>query len=126
MGIFDKIKGQLGAQFLDVIEWTSDDASLIAWRFPIFDKAIQDGGQLVVREGQVAIFVQVSSFQEETNFAGLYVEALLVVKLIVQFLDGEFSVLVRIRIVEETLDVWSVDVVEKMICRGATMLLAST
>jgi len=58
MGIFDKIKGQLGAQFLDVIEWTSDDASLIAWRFPIFDKAIQDGGQLVVREGQVAIFVQ--------------------------------------------------------------------
>ena len=58
MGIFDKIKGQIGAQFLDVIEWTSDDASLIAWRFPIFDKAIQDGGQLVVREGQVAIFVQ--------------------------------------------------------------------
>lgn len=77
-------------------------------------------------QAQVAIFVQVSSFQEETNFAGLYVEALLVVKLIVQFLDGEFSVLVRIRIVEETLDVWSVDVVEKMICRGATMLLAST
>ena len=58
MGIFDKIKGQIGAQFLDVIEWTSDDASLIAWRFPIFDKAIQDGGQLVVREGQVALFVQ--------------------------------------------------------------------
>ena len=58
MGIFDKIKGQIGAQFLDVIEWTSEDASLIAWRFPIFDKAIQDGGQLVVREGQVAIFVQ--------------------------------------------------------------------
>ena len=58
MGIFDKIKGQIGAQFLDVIEWTSEDSSLIAWRFPIFDKAIQDGGQLVVREGQVAIFVQ--------------------------------------------------------------------
>jgi membrane protease subunit (stomatin/prohibitin family) len=58
MGIFDKLKGQIGAQFLDVIEWTSDDADLIAWRFPIFDKAIQDGGQLVVREGQVAIFVQ--------------------------------------------------------------------
>ena len=58
MGIFDKLKGQIGAQFLDVIEWTSDDSDVIAWRFPVFDKAIQDGGQLVVREGQVAVFVQ--------------------------------------------------------------------
>lgn len=58
MGIFDKLKGQLGAQFLDVIEWTSDDRDVVAWRFPVFDKAIQDGGQLVVREGQAAVFVQ--------------------------------------------------------------------
>jgi membrane protease subunit (stomatin/prohibitin family) len=58
MGIFDKLKGQVGAQFLDVIEWTSDDAAVLAWRFPVFNKAIQDGGQLVVREGQSAVFVQ--------------------------------------------------------------------
>ncbi len=58
MGIFDKLKGQVGAQFLDVLEWTSDDSDLIAWRFPVFNKAIQDGGQLVVREGQLAVFVQ--------------------------------------------------------------------
>ena len=58
MGIFDKLKGQVGAQFLDVIEWTSDDSDVIAWRFPVFNKAIQDGGQLVVREGQRAVFVQ--------------------------------------------------------------------
>ncbi len=58
MGIFDKLKGQIGAQFLDVIEWTSDDRDVVAWRFPVFDKAIQDGGQLVVREGQAAVFVQ--------------------------------------------------------------------
>ena len=58
MGIFDKLKGQVGAQFLDVIEWTSDDRDVVAWRFPVFDKAIQDGGQLVVREGQAAVFVQ--------------------------------------------------------------------
>ena len=41
MGIFDKLKGQVGAQFLDVIEWTSDDSDVIAWRFPIFNKAIR-------------------------------------------------------------------------------------
>lgn len=58
MGIFDKLTGQIGAQFLDVIEWTNDAPHLIAWRFPIFDHAIQDGGQLIVREGQAAVFVQ--------------------------------------------------------------------
>lgn len=58
MGIFDKLKGHVGAQFLDVIEWTSDDRDIVSWRFPVFNKAIQDGGQLVVREGQAALFVQ--------------------------------------------------------------------
>ena len=52
MGIWDKVKPHIGAQFLDVIEWTSDDAEVVAWRFPIFNKAIQDGAQLVVREGR--------------------------------------------------------------------------
>ena len=58
MGIFDKLKGHVGAQFLDVIEWTTDDQDVVAWKFPIFNQVIQDGGQLVVREGQAAVFVQ--------------------------------------------------------------------
>ena len=64
MGIFDKLKGHLGAQFLDVIEWTSDDQDIVAWKFPIFNQAIQDGGQLVVREGQAAVFVQEGKLSE--------------------------------------------------------------
>ena len=64
MGIIDKLKGHVGAQFLDVIEWTSDETDVISWRFPVFNKAIQDGGQLVVREGQVAIFVQEGTLSE--------------------------------------------------------------
>jgi membrane protease subunit (stomatin/prohibitin family) len=64
MGIWDKVKPHLGAQFLDVIEWTSDDPDIVAWRFPIFNKAIQDGAQLVVREGQTAIFVQEGKLSE--------------------------------------------------------------
>jgi membrane protease subunit (stomatin/prohibitin family) len=58
MSIFDRIKGHVSAQFLDVISWTTDATDVVAWRFPVFNKAIQDGGQLVVREGQVAVFVQ--------------------------------------------------------------------
>ena len=64
MGIFDKLKGHLGAQFLDIIEWTTDDQDLVAWKFPIFNQAIQDGGQLVVREGQAAVFVQEGKLSE--------------------------------------------------------------
>jgi membrane protease subunit (stomatin/prohibitin family) len=54
MGLFDRIKGQ----FLDVIEWLDDSRDTIVWRFPVENNSIQDGGKLVVREGQAAIFVQ--------------------------------------------------------------------
>jgi membrane protease subunit (stomatin/prohibitin family) len=64
MGILDKLKGHVGAQFLDVIEWTTDDQELVAWKFPIFNQAIQDGGQLVVREGQAAVFIQEGKLSE--------------------------------------------------------------
>ncbi|MCU1593843.1 MAG: hypothetical protein JWO12_1235 [Frankiales bacterium] len=53
MGLLDKIKGE----FIDIVEWTDDTRDTIVWRFPRHDNEIKNGAQLVVREGQVAIFV---------------------------------------------------------------------
>lgn len=51
MGILDF----LSKQFVDVIDWT-EEAGDLAYRFPMADKEIQNGGVLTVREGQVAAF----------------------------------------------------------------------
>ena len=53
MALWDAVK----KQFLDVLEWTEGDESTLAWRFPIQDNEIQNGGMLTVRESQVALFV---------------------------------------------------------------------
>ena len=57
MGIWNTLKRHAKAQFLDVIQWMEDDRDTIVYRFPVFNQAIQDGGKLVVREGQAAVFV---------------------------------------------------------------------
>jgi membrane protease subunit (stomatin/prohibitin family) len=44
-------------QFIDIIQWTEDGDGTLAWRFPMRDMEIQNGGQLVVRESQMAVFV---------------------------------------------------------------------
>lgn len=54
MGIMDSIKGQ----FIDIVEWTSTDSGILAVRFDRRDNEIKMGAQLVVREGQRAIFVK--------------------------------------------------------------------
>jgi membrane protease subunit (stomatin/prohibitin family) len=64
MGLWDTIKTHAGAQFLDVIEWLDDSRNTLVYRYPIFNQAIQDGGKLVVREGQAAIFVSEGRFSE--------------------------------------------------------------
>ncbi|MYM33033.1 hypothetical protein GTP44_00735 [Duganella sp. FT50W] len=53
MGIGSFIK----KQFIDVLQWNEDTEGVLAWRFPMADQEIQNGGQLVVRESQVAVFV---------------------------------------------------------------------
>jgi membrane protease subunit (stomatin/prohibitin family) len=47
----------LRKQFIDVIQWTEAEDSVLAYRFPMRDMEIQMGAQLVVRESQAAIFV---------------------------------------------------------------------
>ncbi|HEX4902120.1 MAG TPA: SPFH domain-containing protein [Acidimicrobiales bacterium] len=53
MGLLDKLKGEL----VDIIEWLDDSRSTLAWRFPRYQNEIKNGAQLIVREGQRAVFV---------------------------------------------------------------------
>ncbi|MBV8036950.1 SPFH domain-containing protein [Roseateles sp.] len=53
MALMDFIK----KQFIDIIQWTEDSDGTLSYRFPMADMEIQNGGQLVVRESQVAVFV---------------------------------------------------------------------
>ena len=53
MALFDFIK----KQFIDILQWTEDANGTLAWRFPMAEMEIQNGGTLVVRESQMAVFV---------------------------------------------------------------------
>ena len=53
MGLWDKIVGE----FIDVIEWTDDSPDILVYRFPTYNKEIQMGSSLIVRESQRAVFV---------------------------------------------------------------------
>jgi membrane protease subunit (stomatin/prohibitin family) len=44
-------------QFIDVIHWTEPGDGILAYRYPMEDMEIQNGGQLTVRDSQAAVFV---------------------------------------------------------------------
>jgi membrane protease subunit (stomatin/prohibitin family) len=53
MALMDFIK----KQFIDIIEWVESGDGTLAYRFPMDDREIQNGGSLTVRESQMAMFV---------------------------------------------------------------------
>src|SRR5215831_11157326 len=53
MGILDFAKKQL----IDILQWTETGDDVLAWRYPTADFEIQQGGRLIVRETQAALFV---------------------------------------------------------------------
>jgi membrane protease subunit (stomatin/prohibitin family) len=53
MALMDFIK----KQFIDIIQWTEAGDGTLAWRFPMAEMEIQNGASLVVRESQMAVFV---------------------------------------------------------------------
>jgi membrane protease subunit (stomatin/prohibitin family) len=53
MSLMDFIK----KQFIDVIEWVEPSDEVLAYRYPMQDREIQNGGSLTVRESQMALFV---------------------------------------------------------------------
>jgi membrane protease subunit (stomatin/prohibitin family) len=44
-------------QFIDVIQWTEPGDGVLAYRYPMEDMEIQNGGKLTVRDSQAAVFV---------------------------------------------------------------------
>jgi membrane protease subunit (stomatin/prohibitin family) len=53
MGLMDRVRGQ----FIDIVEFLDDSRDTLVWRFPRQGNEIKMGAQLVVREGQNAVFV---------------------------------------------------------------------
>ena len=53
----DSFKSFVKKQFIDVIHWTEEGDDILAYRYPMQDMEIQNGGQLTVRESQMALFV---------------------------------------------------------------------
>ena len=53
MGLMDF----LASQAIDIIEWQDQGRDTLVWRFPHHNSEIKNGAQLIVREGQVAVFI---------------------------------------------------------------------
>ena len=47
----------IAKQWIDVIEWVEPEEGILAYRFPMQDREIQNGGKLTVRDSQFAVFV---------------------------------------------------------------------
>lgn len=61
MGLFDFIKSEL----IDIIEWNQESTSdVMAWKFPRKDNEIKYGAKLIVREGQLALFVNMGKLAD--------------------------------------------------------------
>lgn len=63
MGLFDFIS----KQFLDVIEWEDNTNDTLVYKFPMQDNEIQNGGKLIVRPGQSAVFVNEGQIADVFN-----------------------------------------------------------
>lgn len=47
----------IAKQWIDVIEWVEPEEGVLAYRYPMQDREIQNGGKLTVRDSQFAVFV---------------------------------------------------------------------
>jgi len=57
MGIFDKIKEKLTNEFIDIVEWLDYTDDTICYRFERYQNEIKNNAKLIVREGQIAVFI---------------------------------------------------------------------
>jgi membrane protease subunit (stomatin/prohibitin family) len=51
------LREMIQSEFIDVIEWLEDSPDAMVWRFARSHNEIKNGAQLIVRQGQVAVFV---------------------------------------------------------------------
>jgi len=57
MGLFDEIKKKLSNEFIDIVEWLDNTNNTIVHRFERYQNEIKNNAKLIVREGQVAVFI---------------------------------------------------------------------
>ncbi len=67
MGLFAKIRGE----FVDIIEWLDDTGNTLVYRFERYGNEIKYGAKLVVREGQVAVFIN-EGYLADIYYPGTY------------------------------------------------------
>ncbi len=53
MGLLDRLRHEV----VDIVEWLDDTRHTLVWRFPRHQNEIKHGAKLIVRPGQVAVFV---------------------------------------------------------------------
>lgn len=53
MGLLEKLRGEL----VDIVEWIDHTRDTLVWRFPRYHNQIKNGAALIVRPGQMAVFV---------------------------------------------------------------------
>ena len=68
MGLFDKLRGE----FIDIVEWLDDTRDTMVYRFPRYQNQIKYGAKLIVRESQVAAFVNEGALADLFLNAGTY------------------------------------------------------
>ena len=59
-------------QFLDILEWEDQGQEILVYKYPMQDNEIQNGGKLVVRPGQSAIFVNEGKIADVFLDSGTY------------------------------------------------------
>src|SRR5215213_2125930 len=68
MAIWDKLRGEL----IDIIDWVDDTRDTMVYRFPRHENEIKTGAKLIVRESQVAAFVNEGSLTDLFQFPGTF------------------------------------------------------
>ncbi|MDZ7705552.1 MAG: SPFH domain-containing protein [Trueperaceae bacterium] len=63
MGFWNRVK----SEFIDIIEWLDDSNDTMVYRFERHGNEIKYGAQLVVRPGQVAVFVNEGKTEQSLN-----------------------------------------------------------
>jgi membrane protease subunit (stomatin/prohibitin family) len=63
MSLWSSIKGE----FIDIIEWLENSPEIIVYRFERHDNEIKYGAKLIVREGQIAVFINEGQLKQNVD-----------------------------------------------------------
>ncbi len=85
----------IAKQWIDVIEWVEPEEGILAYRYPMQDREIQNGGKLTVRDSQAAVFVNEGKVADVFG-PGLYTLNTQTLPILTYLSDKEFGA-IRLR-----------------------------